>query len=94
MSSATGELHRAAEDAAGLVHALGPPLGAAEPGRPDGRGDAGADRDHADLHGIGRHAGAGLGARGTGSGDRGGRAGTDGGEEVAPGCRHAMLLRL
>src|SRR5262249_49368834 len=47
------ELNLAAEDAAGLVHALGPPLGATEAGRADGRGDTSADGQDADLHGVG-----------------------------------------
>src|SRR5262249_40070618 len=47
------ELHRPPEDAASPVHALRPPLGGAEPRGADRRGDAGADREDADLHGAG-----------------------------------------
>ena len=57
------ELDLAAEDAARLVHALRPPLGAAQPRRADGRRDARADGDDADLHGIRRHARPRLGPR-------------------------------
>ena len=48
------ELDLAAEDAARLVHAVGPPLGAAQPGGAHRRGDAGADGEHADLDRRGR----------------------------------------
>src|SRR5262249_28940251 len=47
------ELHRPPEDAASPVHALRPPLGGAGPRGADRRGDAGADREDADLHGAG-----------------------------------------
>ena len=48
------QLHGPPEDPAGLVHALGPPLGAAKPGGADRRRDAGADDEDAHLHRTGR----------------------------------------
>ena len=86
------ELHWPAEDAARLVHALGPPLGAAQAGSADGRGDAGPDGQHADLHRVGWDALLRLGPHDGGKSHRGGHrksAGTL--DERASMAVHALL---
>jgi hypothetical protein len=87
------QLHGAPENAPRLVHAVGPPLRAAQPRRAHRRGDTRADGDDADLDRIGRHTRLGLrpGHGGKADGAGGGRPACHL-QEVASRRRHVVSL--